>query len=119
MSGVLSGVGSGVAPRTTDAPHVPDADMVWIPSGECLSGSDNHEANERPARRQMVSGFWIDRVPVTNARFAQFVQATGYVTVDAGLGKDSTTLSGTVLTNVRVRSSEKLTLIPFTDVFSS
>jgi hypothetical protein len=44
---------------------------------------------------------------------------TGYVTVDAGQGTDSTTLSGTVLTNVRVRSSEKLTIIPFTDVFSS
>jgi hypothetical protein len=44
---------------------------------------------------------------------------TGYVTVDAGSGTDSTTLSGTVLANVRVRSSEKLTIIPFTDVFSS
>jgi hypothetical protein len=44
---------------------------------------------------------------------------TGYVTVDAGLGTDSTTLSGAVLTNVRVRASEKLTIVPFTDVFSS
>ena len=44
---------------------------------------------------------------------------TGYVTVDAGLGSDSTTLSGAVLTNVRVRSSEKLTIVPFTDFYSS
>jgi hypothetical protein len=44
---------------------------------------------------------------------------TGYVTIDAGLGTDSTTLFGSVLTNVRVRSSEKLTIIPFTDFYSS
>jgi hypothetical protein len=44
---------------------------------------------------------------------------TGYVTVDAGLGTDSTTLSGTVLTNIRVRASEKLKIIPFTDIYSS
>jgi hypothetical protein len=43
----------------------------------------------------------------------------GYVAIDAGTGTDSTTLSGTVLANVRVRSSEKTTIIPFTDVFSS
>ena len=28
-----------------------------------------------------VSGFWIDRTPVTNAAFRRFVKATGYVTV--------------------------------------
>src|SRR5206468_4464788 len=27
-----------------------------------------------------VDGFWIDRTPVTNAQFAAFVKATGYVT---------------------------------------
>ena len=28
-----------------------------------------------------VSGFWMDRHPVTNAEFAGFVEATGYVTI--------------------------------------
>ena len=37
--------------------------------------------------------------------------------MDAGTGSDKTTLSGTVLSQVRVRNSEKLTVIPFTDVF--
>lgn len=64
-----------------EAPTPPPAhDMVWVPSGETLVGSDAHYAEERPAHRVAVRGFWIDRFPVTNARFAEFVAATGYVT---------------------------------------
>lgn len=37
------------------------------------------EGLRRPTK---VGGFWIDRTDVTNADFAQFVQATGYVTLD-------------------------------------
>ncbi len=57
-------------------------DMAWIPAGEFLMGSDAKLAqpNERPAHRVRVRGFWIDRAHVTNAQFASFVQATGYVT---------------------------------------
>ncbi|MEX1286795.1 MAG: SUMF1/EgtB/PvdO family nonheme iron enzyme, partial [Acidimicrobiia bacterium] len=44
-------------------------------------GSDRHYREEAPARRVRVDGFWIDRHAVTNARFAEFVEATGYVTV--------------------------------------
>lgn len=56
--------------------------MVWIPGGEFKMGSDGHlaKANERPAHRVRVDGFWMDRTDVTNAQFAAFVKATGYVT---------------------------------------
>ena len=37
-------------------------------------------ANERPAHRVRVNGFWMDEHPVTNAEFRRFVEATGYVT---------------------------------------
>jgi formylglycine-generating enzyme required for sulfatase activity len=37
-------------------------------------------ANERPAHRVKVDGFWIDEHPVTNAEFQKFIEATGYVT---------------------------------------
>ena len=37
-------------------------------------------ADERPAHRVRVNGFWIDRTEVTNAAFSAFVAATGYVT---------------------------------------
>jgi sulfatase modifying factor 1 len=54
---------------------------VWVPEGTFTMGSDRHYAEEAPARRVRVDGFWIDRHPVTNARFHAFVAATGYVTV--------------------------------------
>lgn len=56
--------------------------MVWIPSGTGVQGSDDDRAlpEERPAHALHVSGFWIDRHEVTNAEFARFVRATGYVT---------------------------------------
>ncbi len=37
--------------------------------------------DSRPIHRVAVSGFFIDKTDVTNAQFAKFVQATGYVTV--------------------------------------
>jgi formylglycine-generating enzyme required for sulfatase activity len=54
--------------------------MTWIPGGVFTMGSDDHYPEERPARRVAVDGFWIDPSPVTNRQFAQFVDATGYVT---------------------------------------
>ncbi|HYE85463.1 MAG TPA: formylglycine-generating enzyme family protein [Vicinamibacterales bacterium] len=57
--------------------------MKSIPAGEFTMGSDADYgmSNERPARRVRVESFSIDEHPVTNAQFAAFVQATGYVTV--------------------------------------
>jgi sulfatase modifying factor 1 len=55
--------------------------MVWIPAGTSLMGSDNAYPEEAPKRRVYVEGFWMDRAPVTNRKFAQFVHATGYVTL--------------------------------------
>jgi sulfatase modifying factor 1 len=58
----------------------PPAGMVWIPGGEFAMGSD-HFADARPVHRVAVRGFWMDATEVTNADFARFVDATGYVTV--------------------------------------
>ena len=55
-------------------------DMVPVPSGWFLMGSDHHYPEERPAHDQQVGGFLIDRHPVTNAEFRRFVGATGHVT---------------------------------------
>ena len=55
--------------------------MVWVPGGSFRMGSDDFYPEERPAREVSVDGFWMDRTPVTNAAFARFVRATGYVTV--------------------------------------
>jgi formylglycine-generating enzyme required for sulfatase activity len=44
-------------------------------------GSNDHYPEEAPAREVAVEGFWIDRFQTTNAEYARFVEATGYVTV--------------------------------------
>jgi sulfatase modifying factor 1 len=55
-------------------------DMVLIPGGTFLMGSDHHYAEEAPAHRVTVDPFWIDVTPVTNWQFAAFVAATGHRT---------------------------------------
>lgn len=55
--------------------------MVWIPGGSFLMGSDKHYAEEAPAHRVTVDGFWIDQYAVTNDEFRQFVEEMRYVTV--------------------------------------
>jgi formylglycine-generating enzyme len=56
--------------------------MVWIQGGTFLMGADEKASfpNERPAHLVEVRGFWMDEHDVTNAEFAKFVEATGYVT---------------------------------------
>jgi formylglycine-generating enzyme required for sulfatase activity len=54
--------------------------MVRVPGGEFLMGSEDFYPEERPAHRRTVSGFWMDRHPVTNAEFRRFVKDTGHVT---------------------------------------
>ncbi len=56
-------------------------DMVSFPGGRFRMGSDQHYMEEAPAHRAMVSPFWIDRAPVTNRQFREFVDATGYLTI--------------------------------------
>ncbi|WP_377830351.1 formylglycine-generating enzyme family protein [Bradyrhizobium lupini] len=54
-------------------------EMVFIPGGTFRMGSDHHYPEEAPSHRVAVDGFWIDRTPVTNRQFKQFVDATGHV----------------------------------------
>ncbi|HID61183.1 MAG TPA: hypothetical protein EYP49_00325 [Anaerolineae bacterium] len=56
------------------------AEMVFVPAGEFVMGSEELGDDERPVHRVYLDGFWIDRYEVTNERFARFVAATGYQT---------------------------------------
>jgi formylglycine-generating enzyme required for sulfatase activity len=60
---------------------VTDVDMVRIPGGSFLMGSDAFYPEEAPIFRADVTAFDIDKHPVTNRQFSEFVAATGYVTV--------------------------------------
>lgn len=65
--------------------------MAWIPGGEFSMGAQDPpdmndvgmqaSADSRPVHRVYVDGFYMDKTDVTNAQFAAFVKATGYVTV--------------------------------------
>lgn len=57
------------------------ADLSWIPGQTYAMGSDHHYAEEGPVHQVSVDGFWIETHQVTNAQFADFVEATGYVTI--------------------------------------
>ena len=54
--------------------------MVHIPGGTFRMGSNEHYPEEAPVHRATVGPFWIDRTPVTNAQFREFVRETGHVT---------------------------------------
>jgi sulfatase modifying factor 1 len=58
--------------------------MARLPSGAFLMGTDDAAGyptdGEGPVREVRVNPFWIDATAVSNARFAAFVAATGYVT---------------------------------------
>jgi len=85
---------SGCGPRPTVVPaaacltnlppagHAPQtAGMVLIKGGAFQMGARAMRLEEGPARTTRVGSFWIDRTEVTNADFARFVKATGYVTL--------------------------------------
>ena len=76
-------------PATPPGPAPPG--MIWIPGGEFSMGAAdppdmnavgmNATKDSRPIHRVYVDGFFMDKTDVTNAQFAKFVKATGYVTV--------------------------------------
>ena len=65
--------------------------MVWIPGGEFSMGSDvaseslcgmpGVTGDAVPVHRVYVDGFWMDKTDVTNEKFQEFANATGYVTI--------------------------------------
>jgi len=57
------------------------ADMVEIAAGSFRMGSEGFYQEEAPICEINLSGFAIDRGPVTVAEFARFVDETGYTTV--------------------------------------
>jgi formylglycine-generating enzyme len=80
MSATNSVVSAGNSHAIAPA-NPPCKNMVWIPGGKFLMGSNRHYPEEGPVHAVMVKGFWMDQYLVTNADFARFVQATGHVTV--------------------------------------
>jgi formylglycine-generating enzyme required for sulfatase activity len=66
------------APAGADAAH---PGMVWVPGGAFTMGATYAYPEEGPLIASEVNGFWMAQTEVTNAQFAEFVAATGYVTL--------------------------------------
>lgn len=56
----------------------PYKDMIYIPSGMFLMGSDDGNADESPMQSVFVEAFYIDRYEVTNEEYKAFLDATGH-----------------------------------------
>jgi sulfatase modifying factor 1 len=65
----------------TPDPSAAPKDMLWIPGGTFLMGSEAFYPEERPVHAVAVDGFWMDEHQVTVAEFRRFVKDTGHVTV--------------------------------------
>jgi formylglycine-generating enzyme required for sulfatase activity len=70
------------APEATEGPAAPAVTdiMVEIPAGPFTMGNDAGADDEAPAHEVDLPAFEIDKFEVTNADFAQFVEATGHQT---------------------------------------
>lgn len=66
---ILAGSAAGVHAADTDQ-------MVLIPFGEFTMGASLE--GDDPAHQVVVSSFYIDKYEVSNARYQQFVEATGH-----------------------------------------
>jgi len=58
------------------------SEMLLIPAGEFIRGSDDSSANqnERPAMKVMLGPYYVDKFEITNEQFKKFVEANKYVT---------------------------------------
>ncbi len=55
--------------------------MRFVRGVTFMMGSGKFYTEEKPVHKVTVDGFWMDKYPVTNKAFSDFVSATNYVTV--------------------------------------
>lgn len=74
----LQGKKSPCYPRSST--FISDSEMVKIPGGEFLMGSNaiDTQDNERPEHSVYLDTYWIDTYPVTCGEYGEFIAAGGY-----------------------------------------
>lgn len=68
---------NGTTPTTIVWPN-DDKEMVFIAGGPFVMGSNEGSSSHQPQHQVMVADFYLDRWPVTNLEYKQFVDATGH-----------------------------------------
>ncbi|KAM4588288.1 formylglycine-generating enzyme isoform 2-T2 [Odontesthes bonariensis] len=89
--------------------------MVWIPEGEFLMGTDNPGIpadGEGPQRLVHVDSFYMDSLEVTNQQFQSFISATGYITEAEKFG-DSFVFEGILSEPVKTQITQAVAAAPW------
>ncbi len=68
--------------------------MIYIPAGSFFVGSGNCGEDALPQHSCTTPGFYMDRTPVTNEQFEQFVAKTGHVTDAERQGEAAVFMNG-------------------------
>ena len=79
----LDHVGIGASRHNAAAPEITTnprdgAEMVVVPAGEFIMGSDGYSENNSPERRVTLDSFCIYRYPVTVAQYRRYCEETAY-----------------------------------------
>jgi len=56
---------------------VDDMEMVYVPAGAFIMGSNDGEGDEQPVHEVFLDAYWIDKYEVTNEQFVEFLNESG------------------------------------------
>jgi formylglycine-generating enzyme required for sulfatase activity len=88
----LSGCSKKKAEEASDAAvsqeTAVEGEMVLIPAGEAIIGTDNKDSLAYPQHKVNLPAFWIDKYEVTNHQFLVFSAKEGYTGEGSQEGKD-------------------------------
>lgn len=91
VEAVATTEGEVAEPTAVPEPAGPmlDVEMVLVPAGPFIMGSDNGDTEDAPSQSVDLPAFEIDKFEVTNDDFALFAADTGYVTAVEEAGSKS------------------------------
>jgi len=69
---------SAASPQKTTVKREAPEDMVLVPAGEFIMGTDDWWPKSGPAHKKHLPDYYIDLYEVTNAKYKEFVQAAGH-----------------------------------------
>ncbi len=69
-------------------PEINPGEMVLIPAGEFIMGTNDKESIAYPEHKVNLPAYWIDKYEVTNKQFLDFSVETGYMGEGAKDGRD-------------------------------